>query len=271
MKCSQKEKEKHFEFETHCKIYSLLSVRNITIEITDMHYCCHSLVTEAELERLKHALKLLSEAEKQLRLSSERCTWFTAALLQLGSMHSPDLTQSGSSRRQSSRTTEEDPSSTSREAVVYKRMSGPQYMPQNAASPASLREPVNGNSRHLGEVLSRIDGHNSYSKPSHSRLKDAGALAVSQNGNIVGNTIITCRNSEKLGEIWAQCIERCHSKTLKQLLQVHGKLLSISEVESKSNKFYWEIELHNVKEYIHRHNMYILNRYYCYLILNPIN
>ncbi|KAL7588444.1 hypothetical protein Lser_V15G38756 [Lactuca serriola] len=55
-------------------------------------------LTEAEIERLKHALKLLSESEKQLRLLSERSTWFTTTLLQLGSVPSADPTPSGSSR-----------------------------------------------------------------------------------------------------------------------------------------------------------------------------
>lgn len=35
------------------------------------------------MEKLRQALKTLSEAEKQLRASSERMTWLTAALLQL--------------------------------------------------------------------------------------------------------------------------------------------------------------------------------------------
>ncbi|KAK4846413.1 hypothetical protein QYF36_016933 [Acer negundo] len=187
-------------------------------------------LNEAELERLKHALKLLSEAEKQLRVSSERSTWFTATLLQLGSVPSPDLTLSGSSRRQSSKTTEEDPSSTSRDATVYKRKSGSQYMHRNSASPASLCEAVNGNSSLKGELLARTDGYSSHSKP-HSRLKDGGALTASHDNNMVGNMIIARQNSDKLCEIWAKSIERCHSKTLKQLLWVHGKLWSISEVE----------------------------------------
>ncbi|KAL7592566.1 hypothetical protein Lser_V15G31876 [Lactuca serriola] len=42
--------------------------------------------------------EFLSESEKQLILSSERSTWFTATLLQLGSVPSADLTPSGSSR-----------------------------------------------------------------------------------------------------------------------------------------------------------------------------
>ncbi|XP_051144989.1 protein STICHEL-like [Andrographis paniculata] len=36
-----------------------------------------------------------------------------------------------------------------------------------------------------------------------------------------------------LNEIWLQCLEKCHSKTLQQLLRVHGKLVSISEAKGR--------------------------------------
>ncbi|XP_057812504.1 protein STICHEL-like 2 [Salvia miltiorrhiza] len=39
----------------------------------------------AELEQLRHALKILSETEKQLRTSKNQATWLTVALLQLSS------------------------------------------------------------------------------------------------------------------------------------------------------------------------------------------
>ncbi|XP_031474286.1 protein STICHEL-like 1 [Nymphaea colorata] len=45
----------------------------------------HSL-TEVELQRLRHSLKILSEAEKQLRMSKNQTTWLTVALLQFGNM-----------------------------------------------------------------------------------------------------------------------------------------------------------------------------------------
>ncbi|KAL1560358.1 protein STICHEL-like 4 [Salvia divinorum] len=40
-------------------------------------------LSKEDMEKLRHALKTLSESEKQLRVSSERMTWLTAALLQL--------------------------------------------------------------------------------------------------------------------------------------------------------------------------------------------
>ncbi|KAL5555369.1 hypothetical protein UlMin_037605 [Ulmus minor] len=169
-------------------------------------------LTEAELERLKHALKLLSEAEKQLRISSERSTWFTATLLQLGSMPSPDPTHSSSSRRQSYKTTDDDPSSASREATAYKQKSDAQ-LPYKA---------VNGNANSKGDLLSQIDGFSVNSKQSN-------ASVASGEDVMVGNMIQ--QNLDKLDNVWARCIEKCHSKTLRQLLHAHGRLVSISEVE----------------------------------------
>ncbi|KAG8378681.1 hypothetical protein BUALT_Bualt07G0010600 [Buddleja alternifolia] len=45
--------------------------------------------SEAEMQQLSHALKILSQTEKQLRMSKNQTTWLTAALLQLSSGGSP--------------------------------------------------------------------------------------------------------------------------------------------------------------------------------------
>ncbi|XP_050257322.1 protein STICHEL-like 2 isoform X3 [Quercus robur] len=44
--------------------------------------------SEAEMQKLSHALRILSEAEKQLRMSKNQTTWLTVALLHLSSMES---------------------------------------------------------------------------------------------------------------------------------------------------------------------------------------
>ncbi|XP_047945282.1 protein STICHEL-like isoform X2 [Salvia hispanica] len=143
-------------------------------------------LTERESDRLKHALTLLSEAEKHLRVSTERSTWFTATLLQLGSMSSPDRTQSTSSRRQSSKATDEEHVSMVRESTAPKQNSDAQFAPQKSGS----------------------------------------------NGDFAtGQTTMTCMDSRMLNNIWIQCIEKCHSKTLRQLLHGHGKLVCLSETK----------------------------------------
>lgn len=187
----------------------------------------HALVTDAELERFKHALKLLSEAEKQLRISSERSTWFTATLLQLGSVSSPDPNHSGGSRRQSYKTTDDDPSTTSIEATVYKHKSEVHYLPHKLSSPR--KKAIHGNTESGRDLSSRSDGFGINSK--HSHVDGSISAASCDDDNEVGNVGIRCVNSNKLDSIWAQCIDKCHSKTLRQLLHTHGRLVSISDVE----------------------------------------
>jgi DNA polymerase III gamma/tau subunit len=59
------------------------------------------LTAEGDMQRLSHALKILSESEKQLRMSKNQSTWLTVALLQLSSLEaSPmDVNDSKSSMR----------------------------------------------------------------------------------------------------------------------------------------------------------------------------
>ncbi|PNX77150.1 DNA polymerase III subunit gamma/tau, partial [Trifolium pratense] len=57
-----------------------LSGSEIRRRFSDKH------ISEASMHKLSHALRILSEAEKQLRISKNQTTWFTAALLQLSSI-----------------------------------------------------------------------------------------------------------------------------------------------------------------------------------------
>ncbi|KAJ8529706.1 hypothetical protein K7X08_036541 [Anisodus acutangulus] len=173
-------------------------------------------LTETELDRLKHALKLLSEAEKQLRVSSERSTWFTATLLQLGSATSLDRTHSGSSHMQSSKTTEEDPSSTSREAISLRQRTDTHHAPCKSGSPSSFAKSNRRNSTCRELALSSMNGE-ALGGPNND-IKDSKAAS-------------RCPNTNVLDDIWIRCIDKCHSNTLKQLLHTCGTLLSISEVE----------------------------------------
>jgi hypothetical protein len=191
--------------------------------------CFVFVVTEADMEGLKHALKLLSEAEKQLRVSNDRSTWFTATLLQLGSMPSPGTTHTGSSRRQSSRATDDDPASVSREVMAYKQRIGGLHF-SKSASPASVIK-RNGNHSHEAKPFSRVIDNNCYKSSSSSQMIESEGSIASHENSIASTMMLNQRSSEKLNDIWRKCIERCHSKTLRQLLYTHGKLISISEVE----------------------------------------
>ncbi|XP_010514020.1 PREDICTED: protein STICHEL-like isoform X3 [Camelina sativa] len=203
-----------------------------TYKVVDQKYSNAFLdgrnLTEADMEGLKHALKLLSEAEKQLRVSNDRSTWFTATLLQLGSMPSPGTTHTGSSRRQSSRATD-DASSISREVMAYKQRTGGLHFSKSASPASVIRR--NGNPSHEAKAFSRVIHNNCYKSSSSSEIIESEASIASHDNSIASTMMLNQRSSEKLNDIWRKCIERCHSKTLRQLLYTHGKLISISEVE----------------------------------------
>ncbi|XP_016563751.2 protein STICHEL-like 2 isoform X3 [Capsicum annuum] len=63
-------------------------------EVEDRLFSRH--ISEAEKQQLSHALKVLSETEKQLRMSKNQTTWLTAALLQLNSVGSSVNAKDGS-------------------------------------------------------------------------------------------------------------------------------------------------------------------------------
>ncbi|XP_059304056.1 protein STICHEL-like 2 [Lycium ferocissimum] len=64
-------------------------------EVKDRLFSGH--ISEAEKQQLSHALKVLSETEKQLRVSKNQTTWLTAALLQLSSVSSSVDAKDGNS------------------------------------------------------------------------------------------------------------------------------------------------------------------------------
>ncbi|CAA2991613.1 STICHEL [Olea europaea subsp. europaea] len=168
---------------------------NIDAKLNSSFFGGRSL-SERELDKLKHALMLLSEAKIHLRVSSEQSTWFTATLLQLGSVPSPDRTQSGSSRRQSFKTNGQHHIHTFREATAQKQRS----------------DAANFN-------------------PSSSQSIDYEALTIRHNDFLSGKSKSRHMNTNTLIDIWAQCVEKCHSRTLRHLLHTYGKLVSISEVQ----------------------------------------
>ncbi|KAJ0574206.1 putative DNA-directed DNA polymerase [Helianthus annuus] len=165
-------------------------------------------LTEAEVERLKQALKLLSESEKQLRVSSERSTWFTATLLQLGGVPSSDPTPLGSGRRQSSRTTDDDLSATFKDIYFQKHKADSQHYAPQTSTPLKLNDTNSSNSPEDALLSMR-------------ELINVDDPSVSHHDDVI--------NANILDDIWVRCIDKCHSKTLRQLLHAHGNLVSISE------------------------------------------
>ena len=191
------------------------------------------VVTDAELERLQQALKILSDAEKQIRLSSERSTWFTAALLQLGSGHDSELTHSRSSSKRSAKAASETMLEAVRESSASRTASHPLFTVHGSRNALDHRTASGHSSPHgLASLSSRMRPNDNLIY-GECRSVDRVLLHSAQTSNSTGQRPIINRSSDNLVQIWRTCIDNCHSKTLRQLLCDHGKLASIKECEGR--------------------------------------
>ncbi|XXG67534.1 hypothetical protein AAC387_Pa06g0859 [Persea americana] len=175
------------------------------------------MLSKEVLEKLRQALKTLSEAERQLRVSSDRLTWLTAVLLQLAPDHQYALPN-----------TSTDPSFsqspmvinyTGEKDVPRKHNGGQAEMPNNKRDSTTRIE--NLNTDHVDD---------SYVKNNYiSRKKHVMVLQTS-----VSSPDIT-RASEgypghgykELKEIWFKVLEKMQSNTVKKFMRQEGKLISI--------------------------------------------
>ncbi|KAF8725374.1 hypothetical protein HU200_019891 [Digitaria exilis] len=192
-------------------------------------------LTDEELERLQQALKILSDAEKQIRVSSERPTWFTAALLQLGCGHSSDMNQPKSSTREHLKASNDDMSEAARESSSSKTVS------HSLSAFGISKKTLERRAISVHSSPQVLASHSSRSRLNDSlvcgecRSVDRVPLNSHQlNDNWSKQRALINENSDNLAQIWIRCIENCHSKTLQQLLLDHGKLVSIRQFEGRA-------------------------------------
>ncbi|KAG6477144.1 hypothetical protein ZIOFF_066396 [Zingiber officinale] len=156
------------------------------LQIHDTKLGKYSL-TEAELDRLKQALKILSAAEKQLQHSNERSTWFTAALLRLGDRQSLERIQFSNNNNQSIRSSD--------------------------------------------GMISDMVYSSRFCKDSNRRSLDGAMIDTRLANEATSVKLYGYGSLDELDVTWRRCIDQCHSKTLKKLLNGHGKLVSITDNE----------------------------------------
>ncbi|XP_011629383.2 protein STICHEL-like 4 isoform X1 [Amborella trichopoda] len=159
-------------------------------------------LSKEEMERLRQALKTLSEAEKQLRVSNDRVTWLTAALLQLAPdqqyvlpSSSGETSFSHSPMRQH-QTSERDLSGRPDRSHAVVTHNGRGLTP-------------NGGKMHVG-----MDG---------GRSGFSTDITKVSGGQFPGNG-----SGKGTREIWESALEKIQSNTLKQFMVREGKLVSVS-------------------------------------------
>ncbi|KAK4487582.1 hypothetical protein RD792_005769 [Penstemon davidsonii] len=157
------------------------------------------IVSKEDMEKLRQALKTLSEAEKQLRVSSDRITWLTAALLQLAPDQQYMLPSSSA-----------DTSFNHSPLVLQNAVVRERQRKSNAEMPPTLQA---GNS---GDVYN--NNNNILKNTSMDGKGHVGSELVSQPGKFLRG----------IEEIWLDVLEKIPFNSIKEFMYKEGKLISLS-------------------------------------------
>lgn len=175
------------------------------------------------MEKLRQALKTLSEAEKQLRMSNDKLTWLTAALLQLAPDQQYMLPTSSDNSFNHSPLALNNPDG--REAA--RRTSTSVEIPHKERR---LSMDARIENLHAG---SSADGMTKGFSSDNKRLAVAGFAPQQASSHVTDMVRMNDRqafgkNRKGIEEIWLEVLDRIQVNGLKELLYQEGKLISVS-------------------------------------------
>ena len=175
------------------------------------------------MEKLRQALKTLSEAEKQLRTSNDKLTWLTAALLQLAPDQQYLLPSSSAD------------TSFNQSPLVLNNAGG-----RTAAGKASEQDHMLNNERGLATVrqsgASDLYGSGLVKDNGLDRKRQTGtAVAPQQTSGRTTDTTVRANARQVSGiarkgieEIWLEVMNKIQYVGIKEFLYQEGKLISVS-------------------------------------------
>ncbi|WOL11130.1 hypothetical protein Cni_G19891 [Canna indica] len=180
-------------------------------------FFCQPTLSKEEMERLRQALKKLSDTEKQLRASNDKLTWLTAALLQLAPEQQYVLPSSSTDRSLNHnpmimRDTHRNSGHKQNQTQLVDRISA-----RGIGQGYSKSEGVNDGSHSIAVANGIVHGK----QTSHNIILSGEAIK----GSDIYKTGKGHKNTEK---IWQAVLEHIPSDTLRQFLYHEGNLVSIS-------------------------------------------
>lgn len=187
-------------------------------------------VSKEHKERLRQALKTLSEAEKQLRLSNDRLTWLTAALLQLApdqqymfpsssantSFNDSPLVQSKASARERPRKSNvEHPEIPNNERALSTHIARMEDIQAECCSDAYHNAKIRGNLTDCRRIA-------------ESAIIPQQTFSLSADSNEISGRPVSNRVSNEVEEIWLEVLENIQIQSVKEFMYQEGKLISVS-------------------------------------------
>lgn len=181
-------------------------------------------LSKEDMEKLRQALKTLSEAEKQLRMSNDKLTWLTAALLQLapdklymlpGSSADTSITHSPLSR---SNLNGRD--MTGRCAAEHAQTSNSGL---GLSTSTRLRDFQAGSGSDFNHDTAKVNGSVTDGK------KHAGMTPQRKSDASRGSAGYTSgKDRKEIEEIWLTVLQKIDIDALRQFMHQEGRLVSVS-------------------------------------------
>lgn len=192
-------------------------------------------VSEDKLERLRKAVNILSEAEKQLRVSKDKMTWLIAAVLQLGPDPVFPVSGSGTSITQSPNTlVDVEHGLTDIEHIsVAQRL----YRGDVESSSVSISSHTSTKRTTLAGEQVKVVSYREHAKSD----------PASFNPPLDKTTKEFLLTPGDINDIWFRVVQICRPFRLRQSLHRHGKLVSISLLEGKGMFPYTSCNFHCFK------------------------
>ncbi|KAM3362017.1 protein STICHEL-like 3 [Capsicum galapagoense] len=186
-------------------------------------------ISKQDMEKLRQALKTLSEAEKQLRMSNDRLTWLTAALLQLApdqqymlpnSSADTSFIQSPLGLNNAGGTERPRKSNVEHADMLHKDRGFPSKGRIENFQPGCSSD-IYSDSRMKGVCIGG-KGHNG------AGVFTQKACSVSSDKNRTSSGQVTGKLHRDIEEIWLEVLENIEINGLKEFMYREGKLTSVS-------------------------------------------
>ncbi|KAJ6926091.1 hypothetical protein NC651_010512 [Populus alba x Populus x berolinensis] len=184
-------------------------------------------LSKEDMEKLRQALKTLSEAEKQLRMSNDKLTWLTAALLQLAPdqqyllpssstetsfNHSPLAQNNMGGRDISRKGGEHEMPNNGRDLSMHVRLE---------SLPGGTSADFRNNGSTNGISMDRKRNTASGMAPQRSPAQTSDAIRVNSRQ-------VSGKSHKGYEEIWLEVLEKIQINSMREFLYQEGKLISVS-------------------------------------------
>ncbi|KAL7211576.1 hypothetical protein ACSBR2_014437 [Camellia fascicularis] len=184
-------------------------------------------LSKEDMEKLRQALKTLSEAEKQLRMSTDRLTWLTAALLQLAPDQQYLLPSSSAD------------TSFNHSPLVQNNSAGRDVPTKSNVDPAEMPNTNGGLSMHVENFQagssSDVFRNGKMKGNTTDRRRHAASATVPQQTftlsadvNRISGWPLPGRVHKGIDEIWLEVLEKIQISSIKEFMYQEGKLISVS-------------------------------------------